>query len=243
MMSPEPLTAVYLAAGEGKRLAPLTDERPKAMLEIGETTLAERALRSLRAAGVERVLAITGHQKRAFEELGDLIDELRFNPRYDRANNVYSLWSASDVVARGCYIVNSDVLFEQAIAQRLVAADGSAVLCAADHGVDEESMKVTSSDGLVTGLSKQAPIDSNPEYIGLTRIAPEHGPLLAQILEGYIGRGDVDGYYEDAIEQLAADVPVGLVSVDGLAWIEIDDHDDLALARDRVLKRVEAACS
>ena len=100
-MSSDPLTAVYLAAGEGKRLAPLTDERPKAMIEVGGTTLAERALRSLREAGVERVLAITGHRKRALEDLGDLVDELRFNPRYDRANNVYSLWSASDVVIAG----------------------------------------------------------------------------------------------------------------------------------------------
>jgi choline kinase len=31
---------------------------------------------------------------------------------------------------------------------------------------------------------------------------------------------------------------VGLVSVDGLAWIEIDDHEDLAQARDEVLARV-----
>jgi len=232
-----PLTAIYLAAGEGKRLAPLTDELPKALIEVGGITLAERTLRSLRAAGVERVLAITGHEKRALEELGDLIDELRFNPRYNRANNIYSLWTASDVVTRGCYIVNCDVLFEQAIADRLVSVEGSAVLCGGDHGVDEESMKVVSSNGRVEVLSKQAPIDSNPEYIGLTRVDPADGPRLAEILEGHVGRGDVDVYYEDALQQLAASVPVGLVSVDGLAWIEIDDHDDLARARGEVLGR------
>ena len=33
-------------------------------------------------------------------------------------------------------------------------------------------------------------------------------------------------------------MPVGLVPVDGLAWIEIDDHEDLAQARDEVLARV-----
>lgn len=240
-MCPDALTAVYLAAGEGRRLAPLTDERPKAMIEIGGISLAERSLRSLRSAGVEHVLAITGHQKRVMEELDGLVDELRFNPRYDRANNVYSLWSASDVVARGCYIVNCDVLFEQAIAERLVAAEGSAVLCAADHGVDEESMKVVAEDGRVQRLSKQAPIDSNPEYIGLTRVDPEHGPRLVEILTDHVGRGDVGVYYEDALQELAAEVPIGLVSVDGLAWIEIDDHDDLELARQSVLQRVEAA--
>jgi len=37
------LPAVYLAAGEGKRLRPLTGDRPKAMVDIGGVPLAERA--------------------------------------------------------------------------------------------------------------------------------------------------------------------------------------------------------
>jgi len=232
------LTAIYLAAGVGRRLSPLTDELPKAMIEVGGMTLAERSLRSLRAAGVERIVAVTGHEKRALEQLGDLVDELRFNPRYDRANNVYSLWTMSDSVQRGCYIINCDVLFEQAIADRLVAADGTAVLCAADHGVDEESMKVVSEGSRVTGLSKQAPIDGNPEYIGLTRVDPSDGPRLAEILETYIGHGNTDVYYEDALVDLAQERPVGMVDVDGLAWIEIDDHDDLKRAREEIVGRV-----
>ena len=52
---------------------------------------------------------------------------------------------------RGCYIVNSDVLFEDEMAQRLVSAPGSAVLCAADHGVDAESMKAVAADGASSG--------------------------------------------------------------------------------------------
>ena len=51
-------------------------------------------------------------------------------------------------------------------------------------------------------------------------------------------RGTLDVYYEDALAELAAQVPVQTVAVDGLAWVEIDDHDDLAHARDDVLARV-----
>ena len=52
----KPLPAVYLAAGEGRRLRPLTDQLPKAMIEVGSTSLAERALASLRSAGVSKVV-------------------------------------------------------------------------------------------------------------------------------------------------------------------------------------------
>ena len=232
------LPVVYLAAGEGRRLRPLTDTAPKALLDVGGVSLAERALSSLRRAGVEEVVAVSGHARDALSPLGDLVTAERFNPRYAEHGNVYSLWCARDVVARGCYVVNCDVLFEDAIGRALVGAAGSAVLCASDHGVDAESMKAVARDGRLEALSKEAPVGPHPEYIGLSRIDPAHGPQLTEVLERFVRDGPLDVYYEDAIQQLAADVAVALVTVDGLAWIEIDDHEDLAQARDEVLARV-----
>jgi choline kinase len=232
------LPVVYLAAGEGRRLRPLTDAAPKALLDVGGVSLAERALSSLRTAGVEEVVAVTGHARGALESLGDLVTSERFNPHYAEHGNVYSLWCARDVVARGCYIVNCDVLFEDAIARALVVATGSAVLCASDHGVDAESMKAVARDGRLTELSKEAAVGPHPEYIGLARIDPAHGAALAAVLERFVREGPLDVYYEDAIQEMAATLPVGLTPVDGLAWIEIDDHEDLAQARDEVLARV-----
>jgi choline kinase len=233
-----PLPAVYLAAGEGLRLRPLTDDRPKAMLEIGGVPLARRALESLRRAGVRDVVAVTGHRADAVAGVRELLSGEHFNPRFAQHGNVYSLWCARDVVRSGCYIVNSDVLFEDEVARRLVSAGGSAVLCASDHGVDAESMKAVAVDGRLCDLSKDAPVGPHPEYVGLTRVDPAHGELLAEILDGFVERGDLGGYYEGALVELAARVPVETVAVDGLAWVEIDDHDDLARARDDVLARV-----
>ena len=233
-----PLPAVYLAAGEGLRLRPLTDDRPKALLEVGGVQLARRALESLHRAGVRDVVAVTGHRADAFADVRDLLSRECLNSDYARHGNVYSLWCARDTVRTGCYIVNSDVLFEDEIARRLVAAQGSAVLCAGDHGVDAESMKAVAEDGRLRDLSKHAPVGTHPEYIGLTRVDPEHGELLATILDEFVQRRDLDVYYEDALVELAARVPVLTVAVDGLAWIEIDDHEDLARARADVLARV-----
>jgi len=232
------LPVIYLAAGEGRRLRPLTDDRPKAMVELGGVTLAERALRSLREAGTREIVAVIGYRPETMRALGGLVSEERFNRRFAELGNIYSLWCARDVIERGCFIVNSDVLFEDEIARRLVAIEGSAVLCASAHGVDAESMKAVSSGGRLLSLSKEAPHDTNPEYIGLARIDPAHGPLLATILEQFVQRRLLDLYYESALEQLAQREQVRVVSVDGLAWIEIDDHEDLARARDEMLARI-----
>jgi choline kinase len=232
------LPVIFLAAGEGRRLRPLTADRPKAMLELGGVPLAERALRSLREAGAEEIVAVTGYRPESIRALGPLVSEERVNPRFAELGNIYSLWCARDVVERGCFIVNADVLFEDEIARRLLALDCSAVLCASAHGVDEESMKAVSADGRLVTLSKEAPHDVNPEYIGLARVDPDHGPSLAAILDDHVERRELDVYYEAALEALARRHRVRAISIDGLAWIEIDDHEDLARARDEVLARV-----
>lgn len=233
----ETLPVVYLAAGQGKRLRPLTDDRPKAMIELGGMSLAERALRTLREAGVEEVVAITGYRPDALEPLADLVTEQRFNERFADTENIYSVWCGRDVIASGCYIVNSDVVFEREIARRLLSLDETAVLCGPE-GVDEESMKAVSRDGRLVSLSKDAPVDSNPEYIGLTRVDPAQGPALAEIVASFVEDGNLAVYYESALQELARREPVGVVSVDLLAWIEIDDHDDLGRARTEILELV-----
>jgi len=52
--------AMILAAGRGERLRPLTDNLPKALVEVHGESLLERHLRSVRAVGVETVVINLG---------------------------------------------------------------------------------------------------------------------------------------------------------------------------------------
>ncbi|MBW3573794.1 MAG: NTP transferase domain-containing protein [Actinobacteria bacterium] len=67
-----PVTAVILAGGRGQRLRPLTDKVPKPLLTVGRTTIVERLLEGLWAAGVKDVHLSVNYKAEAFEErLGD----------------------------------------------------------------------------------------------------------------------------------------------------------------------------
>jgi NDP-sugar pyrophosphorylase family protein len=55
------MKAMILAAGLGTRLRPLTDDRPKALVEVAGRTLLEIALSRLRAFGVREVIINTHH--------------------------------------------------------------------------------------------------------------------------------------------------------------------------------------
>ena len=50
------MRAMVLAAGHGTRLRPLTDDRPKALVEIRGRTLLEIALERLRNFGINDVM-------------------------------------------------------------------------------------------------------------------------------------------------------------------------------------------
>lgn len=55
------MKAMVLAAGVGSRLRPLTDDRPKALVEVGGMAMIEIVLRRLAAAGVREVVCNTFH--------------------------------------------------------------------------------------------------------------------------------------------------------------------------------------
>ncbi len=61
-MSVQPTEAVVLAAGLGTRMRPLTDDRPKALIEVGGRALIDRVIDTLEAAGVTHVI-VNAHYK------------------------------------------------------------------------------------------------------------------------------------------------------------------------------------
>ena len=63
-----PTQAVILAGGRGTRLKPLTDTRPKPMIEIHGRPFLEYQIEQLRDQGFERILFLLGYRPEVVQE-------------------------------------------------------------------------------------------------------------------------------------------------------------------------------
>src|SRR3954452_18975619 len=88
--------AVVLVAGIGSRLRPITDDRPKALVDLGGETILGRAVRLLTEYGVRKVVLATGYREDAVQAAmtvqgAPLTVEYCKNPEFDRTQNSVSL--------------------------------------------------------------------------------------------------------------------------------------------------------
>jgi len=236
---------MVLAAGAGRRLESLTEDLPKTLLPVdGERTILDIALGNLRRAGLETVVVVTGYaaerlseRQAALEERHDVTLELVFNPKAEEWNNAYSLWCTREHFAQGVLLCNGDTVHPPEVEERLLAGRGAAeIVLALDDAktLGEEEMKVLlGDDGLLRGINKaHDPAAAAGEYIGLTLIEPEAAEGLADALEATWQR-DPGLYYEDGFQEYSdRGGRVGVASVGGLEWTEVDDQADLDRARE-----------
>ncbi len=240
------MRAIVLAAGVGWRLKPHTEATPKCLLEIGGSSLLLRYLHALAAVGVSEAVFVVGYLKdRIMAEAarGPAGLQVRFiaNEHY-RRGNILSLWYAREEFDDDVLIMDADVLFPQELVARLLAAPDKNVIALDERFQDTgEEQKVLCEDGWVVEVTKKIGRDPRVrgEAVGMLRLSAEAAEVLRGILEEFIDTGKDSLEYEDAFRELASEVPIGVVEVGDLPWIEIDFEHDLARARETILPEVE----
>jgi choline kinase len=241
------MRAIVLAAGVGWRLKPHTEANPKCLLEIGGKSLLARYLEAFAAVGVTEAVFVVGYLKECvMAEAGRSAASLqvRFvqNDHYTRGN-ILSLWFAREELDDDLLIMDADVLFPQELLARVLASPHKNAIAVDERFQDTgEEQKVVCEDDWVVEVTKKIGHDPRVrgEAVGVLRLCAEAAEVLRGILEEFVDTGKDSVEYEDTFRELAAEVPIGVVEIGDLPWIEIDFPQDLAQAREGVLPKVQA---
>ncbi len=228
------MRVVILAAGEGRRLLPLTKSIPKCMIEIQGKPILYYALEGLKKAGIEEedIVIIAGHRKEAIEENISKKIQVVFNPEYHRKNNIYSLYMAKEFVSEDILILNSDVMFHPGMIEKIMKVSlESSVMVDMRKNLAKEDMKVVCKEKRLKRIAKTIPLsEAKGEYIGIARFRKKALFSLFSKIEEILANGGEEEWYERAFDEMTQDVFIECIPTDGLPWIEIDTFEDLKKA-------------
>lgn len=204
------MIGVILAAGMAKRLRPLTDEKPKCLLEVGGKTLLQRTVDAMISAGVKEFVVVTGYRENMIREFLTVnypqytvhfID----NPDYEHNNNIFSLWLAMQQLhGSEVLLMDSDILCDPEAVRR-VAQKTTPALAMQQHELGEEEMKiVVDADNRITEISKTCRVeDAVGESVGIEKMTADYSEALYRELDQMIEKeGLIDIFYERAFERL-----------------------------------------
>lgn len=173
------MKAIILAAGQGSRLLPLTQETPKCLLNVAGMTILEYQLVTLHSVGIKDVVLIGGFRVDKLRDYAlqyvaahglDMRLKIINNREYHVTNNLYSLWLARDEMNSDFVVINGDNVFERKALQKVLhhTTQTASVAIHKNPTYDNEDMKIRLVGNRVVEISKQInSFEAHGESIGL----------------------------------------------------------------------------
>tara|TARA_B100000989_G_scaffold299019_1_gene292027 strand:- start:7358 stop:8143 length:786 start_codon:yes stop_codon:yes gene_type:complete len=240
--------ALILAAGQGKRLRPLTNDKPKCLVSLLGKSLLEQQINTLRKCGIKDIQIVTGYLKEQIENLGI---STSFNSRFETSNMVVSLFSSQPFLEKDnddLIIAYGDIVYERKNLESLLACNDEMALM-----IDKEWRKLWSSrfenplddaetllmdqNNFVMELGKKTDTFEkiHGQYTGLIKIRGDKIDNFIKFYKSlnqsasYDGR-DFNNMYMTSLIQLLINykwkVKAVLVSN---GWLEVDSIEDLSV--------------
>lgn len=103
--------AIFIAAGFGSRLVPITLNTPKPLVKVHGVRIIETLLDAVVEAGIPEIIIVRGYLGEQFEVLLHKYPNIKFveNPLYNEANNISSAYMVKDKL-ENAYVLESDLV-------------------------------------------------------------------------------------------------------------------------------------
>jgi len=244
------LKAIIVAAGPRSRLLPITNEKPKCLLEVGGQTILERALGALRENGIESIVVVRGYHSNRINYPNVTYYQ---NPNFRNNNILASLFCAEREMTDDFIFSYSDILYSKEIVAKLLQSEADvAAIIDVDwakryegrdqHPIsDGEMVKVEKGRVVKIGKDVVSPEEVHGEFIGLAKFTKSGAELMKAAYHRAAEENPnapfhqaiclEKAYLTDMIQELADNgLLVQSVDIAG-GWMEIDTAQDLERAR------------
>ncbi len=237
---------IILAAGQGTRLKPLTENKPKCMVQYNNKAIIDYTLDLADDFLIKDIIIINGYKKEVLKSyLIDRSVKFRTNHNYLNTNMVNSLFCAKDFMDDDIIVSYSDIIYEKKVLKSLIDSknDVSVIidknwkflwsLRMKNPLSDLETLKIKDGKIIEIGLKPKNYSQVEGQYIGLVKFSKK---IIKRVKEYYLkldksklyNGNNFNNMYLTTFLQLLADnlVDIKPVFING-GWIEIDSLEDL----------------
>ena len=220
--------AVIVAAGEGKRMRPVTLDTPKSLVRVNGVRLIDTVLQGLLANGIREIYIVVGYLKEQFKVLereypGVTLIE---NPWYDSCNNISSLYAAREHL-EDAIITDADLIIRdpRVLAPRFERSGYNAVWT--DEPTDEWLLTV--EEGVVSSCSRTGGAHGW-QLFSVSRWSAQDGRRLRRHLEiEFEQKRNRDIYWDDvALFCHPDEYRLGVFPMEAGDIAEVDSLNELA---------------
>ena len=222
------MKVIILAAGQGKRLRPITDNIPKSLVKLGDKTIIEHSLDSLSECGIKDVIIVSGFYSDKMKALlGDYYKGCRIkhcvNEDYANNDNMFSMWVAKDEITEDIMYFNADVICNSEIIKNLINSSHKNVIVIDDiNPIEADHMKVRIEEGKLKEIRRDLE-DTNARAIGMYKLCLDDARKYYSNIEQLVSEGKIKSKIEIPMTMMFPELEIHALSTGNNTWFEIDD--------------------
>lgn len=221
--------AIIIAAGEGRRLRPLTEQIPKPLVKVNGVRIIDTSIQALKQNGIHSIYIVTGYKKEQFEELyqDDPDITILVNPDYQKGNNITSMYVARDYLPNS-FVVEGDIMIRDPELFR-PSIDCSSYCMTWMQDVPVPEWAVRLKDGYVSSCKINGGRNAFRLY-GISMWTREDGLRLGKMIREYMENGEDRSIYWDeiALRLQLQQFKLGVRQISDQDVFEIDTLQELA---------------
>lgn len=244
-MNNNKIKVIICAAGQGRRLRPLTDNCPKPLVTIGDKTIIEYMLDHFSSCGLTDITIVVGYRAETVKEkIGNQYQNCTIhyieNKEYAVSDNLYSLWLARRKITNGMLFLNGDIIFHHNILRNVLNHSHLNVIATDfDCEITEDAMKVKYTNGVLDRIGKKIEEGADGWAVGIYQLSQKASEEYFKVAGDLFrnNKKDKNISFVIPLQKMAPQISIIGVPTDNYGWVEIDDHQDYEKAK-RIINKI-----
>ena len=226
---------IFLVAGKGSRLHPLTLKYPKSLYKLDKnTTVLKRMINLIKKYDENaNIILVVGFMREIISQEFSGVTFVH-NPFYEVTNSIASLWFAKDYLkADNVVIINGDIVMDEDLVKNIICKRTDIPKVCIDSSIKSDGdYNVEVNGERILVMSKELE-DYYGEYAGVTKLDEISALKLEQTITKMVEDGMYDQWYENALVQMIFndDFQLFYDDIRDYKWTEVDCVSDMLLAK------------